>query len=86
MADLTTLKQKFSELNKLTYAEQAQWFLNGYWNEGADAEAENIWKFAQKFMELDPKKKEGNELDEFWSHKLLESVGDTHTVIEVSIN
>jgi len=30
-----------------------------------EAEAEQVWKMTNKFMELDPKKKQGNELDEF---------------------
>jgi len=55
--------------------------LNGFWNNGIDKEAENIWKFAQKFIELDQKKGHGNDLDEFFSHKFLESLGETLTVI-----
>jgi len=57
-------------------------FLNGFWSEGAQAESETIWKFAQKFIELDQqKKKTGSKLDEFWSHKFLEEIKETHTVI-----
>jgi len=80
MADLRT---KLTELTRLKYADQAKWFLNGFWTEGAEPEAENIWKFAWKFIELDERKKEGNELDEFWSHKFLESLGETLTVIKL---
>jgi len=58
-------------------------FLNGFWKDGAEENAENIWKFAHKFIELDSRKKEGNELDEFWSHKFLESLGETLTVIQL---
>jgi len=76
-----SLKEKFLELTRMKYADQAKWFLNGMWKEGAEEQAEAIWSVAQKFMELDAKKKEGNELDEFWSHKFLESLGDTLTVI-----
>jgi chromosome segregation ATPase len=67
----------------MKYPEQAKWFMNAFWNEGAEGETENIWKCASKFMELDAKKKEGNELDEFWSHKFLESLGETLTVIQL---
>jgi hypothetical protein len=81
MADTKT---KFMELTRLPYAAQAHWFLNGFWKEEGEKEAENVWKYAQKFIELDPKKKEGNELDEFWSHKFLESLGETLTVIAVT--
>jgi len=55
--------------------------LNGFWKSGAEAAHEEIWKYTQKFIELDTKKAEGNELDEFWSHKFLESFGETLTVI-----
>jgi len=80
MADF---KQRFLDCTRKKYSDQAKWFLNGFWKEGAEPEAENIWKFAQKFIELDPKKKEGNELDEFWSHKFLESLGETLTVVKL---
>lgn len=35
------------------------------------------------FIKLDEKKAAGNELDEFWSHKFLESIGETLTILEV---
>jgi hypothetical protein len=34
-------------------------------------------------MKFDEKKASGNELDEFWSHKFLESIGEALTVLEV---
>jgi len=43
--------------------------------------AEQVWKFAHKFAELDKRKLEGNSLDEFEAHKFLESLGETLTVI-----
>jgi len=55
--------------------------LNGFWNAGAEPEAENIWKFTHKFIEIDRRKKEGNDLDEFEAHKFLESLGETLTVM-----
>jgi hypothetical protein len=59
-------KPTFGDITRKKYDEQAKWFLNGFWKQGAQEEAENIWKFTQKFIELDTqKKKEGNELDEF---------------------
>ena len=37
--------------------------MNAFWTFGIDKEPENIWKFAQKCIELDTeKKKNGNEL------------------------
>jgi hypothetical protein len=44
---------------------QAKWYLNGFWG-AAEKEAENVWKFTQKFIELDKKGgKNGSSLDEF---------------------
>jgi len=74
-------REKFEALTKKTYVNQAKWFLNGFWDHGAEKESENIWKFAQKFIELDKRKKEGNDLDEFEAHKFLEAQGETLTVI-----
>jgi len=71
------------ELTRKKYSDQAIWYLNGFWKSGAEAEAENIWKFSHGFVSLDTRKKEGNELDEFWSHKFLESLGETLTVIQL---
>lgn len=71
-------KTRLLELTRAKYADQAKWYLNGFWKDGAEQgswrkrfclirlEAESIWKFAHKFSELDDKKKkEGCELDEF---------------------
>jgi len=81
---MTTKEQAgLLELTRKRYSDQAIWFLNGFWTEGAEAEAENIWKFTEGFVSLDTRKKEGNELDEFWSHKFLESLGETLTVINL---
>jgi len=71
------------DLTRKKYADQAKWFLNGFWKEGAKEEAETIWATWQKFVELDSKKKEGNELDEFWSHKFLETQGETLSVVDL---
>jgi len=65
------------------YADQAIWFLNGFWDE-VQGDAEKFWGYAELFAELDEEKKaEGNELDEFWSHKFLERIGRTMTVIKM---
>ncbi len=63
-------KPTLLDVTRHSYPDQAKWFLNAFWKDGAEAEAENVWNFTQKFIELDhEKKKNGNELDEFWSHK-----------------
>jgi len=60
-----------------------RFFLNAFWVECGN-EAEKIWQWCQKFQEYDQVNgKEGNDLDEFWSHKYLETVGETMTVIQM---
>jgi len=76
------------------YNQQAQFFLNGFWKELHDR-AEEVWKLWLKIKELDkmqynglpPAKRpetysEGTSLDEFWSHRYLESLGKTLSVVE----
>jgi DNA polymerase III alpha subunit (gram-positive type) len=75
-------RKGFADIVAKKYSDQAIWYLNGFWKDGAEAEAETVWKYAQKFIEIDEKrKKEGNELDEFQAHKFLESLGETLTVV-----
>jgi len=77
------LQDPFKEITSKCYADQCKWFLNGFWDEYQN-DAEKIWGFAEKFSELDNEnKKQGNCLDEFWSHKFLESLGETLTVIQL---
>ena len=74
---------KWEAITAKKYADQCKWVLNGFWDK-LEVEAENIWKWCQTFSELDPEAKaEGHELDEFWSHKFLETLGETMTVIEM---
>mmetsp|Transcript_10104 Transcript_10104/g.16964 ORF Transcript_10104/g.16964 Transcript_10104/m.16964 type:complete len:304 (+) Transcript_10104:55-966(+) len=72
---MATPSERFSELSKMKYADQAIWFLNGFWAEEKQ-NAETIFKAYQKFVELDKESKKlgeaGNELDHFWSAKFLE--------------
>jgi chromosome segregation ATPase len=78
-------KGKFQELTSKTYKEQAIWWLNGFWeHDGAQKEAETIWGITNLFIKLDEKKgKTGNELDEMNAHRLLETMGETLTVVEM---
>lgn len=77
------LKKDFEKLMKNKYTDQAKWYLNGFWEKGAEKDKEQIWSFTQGFIKFDEKKAAGNELDEFWSHKFLESIGETLTVMEL---
>lgn len=76
-------KAEFQKLTRKKYVDQAKWYLNGFWEKGAEKNAEEVWNFAQGFIKFDEKKAQGNELDEFWSHKFLESIGETLTVVEL---
>jgi hypothetical protein len=97
MADtLTDPQQKdFHTITQKSYKDQACFLLNAYWKD-FEAKAEDLWKNHKKFIDLDrqqyhglPKEKRPTEtyveytsLDEFWSHKYLESQGKTLTAIE----
>ena len=84
MSKVTAEQQAaWSEIVGKNYAGQAVWFLNGFWDE-MEAQAEDVWKWVELFGQLDQEKHaDGCELDEFWSHKFLESLGETMTVIEM---
>eukprot|EP01119_Soliformovum_irregulare_P002146 TRINITY_DN1228_c0_g1_i1.p1 TRINITY_DN1228_c0_g1~~TRINITY_DN1228_c0_g1_i1.p1 ORF type:complete len:270 (-),score=110.43 TRINITY_DN1228_c0_g1_i1:82-891(-) len=80
MADLLA---GFKEVTAKKYADQAQFFLNAFWPENGK-DAEDVWKYWNKIVELDlDKKKEGCDLDEFNAHRFLESNGETKRVVEL---
>jgi len=77
------LQEKWNFISGLPYAGQCKWMLNGFWDK-LEREAETIWTWCNTFSSLDQEKKAaGTQLDEFWSHKFLESLGETMTVIEM---
>jgi len=77
---MAEFKQKFAQLCKLKFKDQAVWFLNGFWGDGVDGQTSNeVWVYVRKFVELsllgpDRKGDEGGELDQFWSAKFLEDM------------
>jgi len=74
---------KWQQIESRNYAGQCKYMLNGFWGT-LEKDAELIWNWCQSFNELDQDKHaDGNELDEFWSHKFLEGLGETMTVIEM---
>jgi len=77
--------EKLKELVAKTHKEQAIWFLNAFWNKASmDKEAEKVWKYSAKFVELDLQKHEtGSTLDELNAHRFLEGFKETMTVIEM---
>eukprot|EP01123_Difflugia_compressa_P010952 TRINITY_DN4153_c0_g1_i1.p1 TRINITY_DN4153_c0_g1~~TRINITY_DN4153_c0_g1_i1.p1 ORF type:complete len:425 (+),score=108.79 TRINITY_DN4153_c0_g1_i1:36-1277(+) len=87
-------KQSLQDAISKSYKDQGAFFLNAYWNE-LGSNAEDMWKYWKKYQDLDrqqhnalPKEKkpetyvENTSLDEFWSHKMLESIGKTLTAME----
>jgi len=73
----------FKAASSKHYADQAKFFLNAFWKE-CSKEAENVWKFTLKFIELDIEQgKDGHDLDEFNAHRFLEFFGDTKRVVEL---
>lgn len=85
-------KPKFQEICKLTHTEQGIWWLNGFWEEGAKDYKEDIWKIVHQFIEcqigrpvLYGKKVQTHvedcDLDEIKSHRILEIMGETMTVL-----
>merc|ERR1711943_156534 len=83
-------KRKMSNLDKLhdlckkTYKEQAVWFLNCFWEDFAEKEAELLWQYVLKNAELDLENhEEGCGLDEMKAHVFLEKFDETLTVREM---
>eukprot|EP01104_Vermistella_antarctica_P011238 TRINITY_DN312_c0_g1_i1.p2 TRINITY_DN312_c0_g1~~TRINITY_DN312_c0_g1_i1.p2 ORF type:complete len:432 (+),score=133.43 TRINITY_DN312_c0_g1_i1:142-1437(+) len=78
---------KLDALTKRTYAEQAKWFLNSFWEPHAKEVAERVWDYAAKCAEVDAQKHaEGNELDELNGHRLLEAFDEALTVRSMRTN
>jgi len=74
-------KEKWEEISCKNFADQAVWCLNGFWDI-LEKDAELVWTWAHKMGELhEAKGADGCDLDEFWSHKFLETLGETMTVI-----
>ncbi len=84
-----TDNEKLHELCKLTYKEQAVWFLNAFWEQGlvggkgiADG-AERLWDYVAKCTSIDHAKNAGSALDELEAHRFLEAFDEAHTVLEM---
>jgi len=74
---------KWEELSAKCFKDQAIWALNGFWDT-IEKDAELVWNWCQTLGELhQDKHADGCDLDEFWSHKFLETLGETMTVIEM---
>jgi chemotaxis protein histidine kinase CheA len=72
------------ELGSKKYKDQAIWFLNAFWTDFGQREAEKIWEYTHRFASLDQQKhEEGNSLDEFMTHHFLEQNKETLTVLQM---
>lgn len=85
-------KDAFAAIVGKPHTEQAIWFLNGFWEDGLESEAEKVWEITHLFLEvqLDRKVRYGKKLDvyteeadleEHRAHRLLELMGETQTVM-----
>jgi len=74
--------ERFNDLSRQKYSDQAIFFLNAFWIECGD-QAEKIYGYYQGFLTLDSRKEDGCDLDEFYSHKFLETYGETLTALEL---
>merc|ERR1712137_1323908 len=74
---------KLQALSKLTYKQQAVWFMNGFW-EQTEKDAEKLWQYVHTCADLDMENHEnGCGLDEVNAHRFLEVYGETLTVREL---
>jgi len=77
-------KEKFADLCSMTHKEQIIWFLNAFWTEVGEANAETLWKWCHTCTELDLQfHEEGSGLDEMNAHRFLEIYNETMTVREL---
>merc|ERR1712137_1172597 len=87
MASVLPGKNDNEKLNALcgkTYKEQAVWFLNGFWEDFASKEAEQLWAYVHKCADLDLELHSGGcGLDEMKAHVFLEQFDETLTVREL---
>ena len=76
--------EKFRAVNEKPYADQAIFYLNAFWAEGAEAEAETVWGLAELFAKEDHVKgKNGNELNPIQAFNLLQKHNKTMTALEL---
>jgi len=77
-------QEKLKDLTTKTHKEQAVWFLNAFWEEGLEKEAEKFWDYVHSIQKIDLQKgAEGNEVDEMQMHRFLEQFKETLTVREM---
>ena len=93
MHDLTNLGEgmtdalmaQFQAIQKKTFREQAVWYMNGFWCDGANfsenpEQREKMWNYVVGMEKLHKDGAAGNELDEFKAHQFLEK-SDMHMTV-----
>jgi len=79
--------ERLKDLCSKNFKSQAVWFLNAFWDDGLDKEAEKCWSYVQTLQKLDLQKgADGNEVDELNQHRFLEAFHETQTVREMRDN
>jgi len=77
-------ENKFKQLSAKTYNDQSIWFLNAYWSDFGQKEAEKIWAYKHLADKLDLQNGAGGSaLDELNAHRFLEHFKETLTVREM---
>jgi len=76
-------RNTFKSLTRKVYVDQAKWYLNGFWREEGEQQAEEVWTIVHKFTALDPKKAAGNELDPVLSSHYLQGINKVMTALEL---
>jgi hypothetical protein len=67
-----------------SYTEQAIFYLNAFWAQGASEEAETVWELVHAFAKEDHVKgKEGNELNPIQAFNVLQKRNQTLTALEL---
>jgi chemotaxis protein histidine kinase CheA len=75
--------EKVKDIISLNYENQGIFYLNAFWSEGADAQAEQVFSLYQSFCKEDPRKEAGNELNPVQAFHLLQGRNETLTALEL---
>jgi DNA repair exonuclease SbcCD ATPase subunit len=75
---------KLNDLCSKNFREQCIWFLNSFWEEFGQKDAQKLWTYKHQMDELDVvNRTEGSSIDEFQAHRFFEKNNETMTVQEM---
>lgn len=82
--DNETVARLQAKIAELDYEGQCKWFLNAFWAEWGEANAETVytWCAAMRKFSMDMKNSDDHSVDEMQSARFFESLDDTKTAIE----